>query len=178
MTTRLVTWKDGVTPVFNPNATNAGFNPGAHTAYPSSGNLGDFVVNSTSSEVVVYVGGSFKSLATTLGIEITDAGTTVDCENADTVTITWPTTSASSTLTLNNVKADCNVTVHMTKNLAGNKQVTLAGTGLTWRGYDDMDLGTSPQLPDFVGANGDGFTISISADANKICYVALGDKAN
>jgi len=68
-------WSDGVKQTFNPDATNAGINVGAHTADPSSLNNGDIWYNSTSNELKARINGASVALGAGGSGNVTKVGT-------------------------------------------------------------------------------------------------------
>ena len=80
------TMSDGVKAIFNPNASVAGINVGAHSGQPSVPVNGDIIYNSSTEELQAYIDGAWTSLAGGGGsgdkisegnssIEVVDTGT-------------------------------------------------------------------------------------------------------
>jgi len=110
------------------------------------------------------------------------ASIALDCLNADEKRFNLSTAQSAITATLSNVIANSIIDLTVTKTIAGDCTVTLAGTGLTFRGYNDGAYASTPAVV-LSGATNDFFTISIkvtglTAATNKVCMVSLGEKAN
>jgi hypothetical protein len=90
----------------------------------------------------------------------------------------WLSTAQSTiTLTLSNVVANSVIDITVKKTISGTCSITLAGTGLTWKGYNNSGYGASP-IVILSGATNDYFTISIKFDKDKCGIVAVGSNAN
>ncbi len=90
---------------------------------------------------------------------------------------TLTTINTSITLTLSNVVAGANQILSVVKDTASDVTISLAGTGLSFYGYNDAAYGTTPNVV-LTGASGDIFDISFLARTATKIGVALGDKGN
>jgi hypothetical protein len=90
---------------------------------------------------------------------------------------TLTTTTTAITLTLSNVVQGANQILSVVKNTASDVTITLAGSGLTFYGYDNFDYNTTPDVI-LSGASGDIFDISFLARTATEIGVAIGQNGN
>lgn len=90
---------------------------------------------------------------------------------------TLTTTNTAITLTLSNVVAGANQILSIVKNTASDVTISLAGTGLSFYGYNNADYGTTPDIV-LSGASGDIFDISFLARTATSIGVAVGQNGN
>jgi hypothetical protein len=90
---------------------------------------------------------------------------------------TLSTVQAAITLTLSNVTQGANQVLSVEKNIAGDVTITLAGTGLSFYGYNDADLSTTPNVV-LTGAIGDIFDVSFLARTATKIGVAVGQNGS
>lgn len=134
--------------------------------------------------LVQYDGTNFQLLADLSGI-VTPLPTTL----ADSAAVAFnmnkkffdykrlDTVESAITLTLSNVIEGANQMISVKKNIAGDVTITLTGGGLTFYGYNDVDLNSTPEVV-LSGASGDVFDISFLARTSTEIGVALGKKGN
>jgi len=101
-----VVFPDGVRQTFNPNATNAGLNVGAHTADASAPQDGDIIYNTTSGKFRAREGGTWKDLISSgAGTgDVTDvnagAGIAVTSPGGPAPTVAWDASTFVGNVTL------------------------------------------------------------------------------
>jgi len=83
------------------------------------------------------------------------------------------TVQSAITLTLSNIVEGANQILSVKKNIAGDVTITLAGGGLTFYGYNDADLNSTPEVV-LSGASGDIFDLSFLARTSTEIGVAVG----
>lgn len=146
-------WGDGVKQTFNPDATNAGLNVGAHTADPSIPANGDLWYQSTANELRARINGATVALGAPNSGDITDvwgctsgncnaltaaAGDSLDAGSADASSPATRSTSLPGSCTEGQQHQDtdsggselylCTATNTWTKLVAESRSLTIAGT--------------------------------------------------
>jgi len=135
----------------------------------------------TQQSVKAYID-AFKALLNDSDTLTDGAAIAWDLESAIMKRAHLTTAESAPTLTLSNVLAGSEFVLHVKKTIAGDTTVSLAGTGLAFKGYNSADYGTTSDVV-LSGAANDYFTLTFTVDpdldgGDKVVLVALGPAAN
>ncbi len=184
LTTQSNTYDDGFKQIFNPSATTAGVNTGAHTADASSPVNGDIIYNSTSETFRGYQNGSWQDLI--------GAGSVSELNDIGDVTITTVATGEiikwSGSAWINNTLVEAGIQEILsgaalsTATVAGTDKVLIQDTDDS----DNLKTVTAQAIAD-LGAGGTPTDITVANEAtDTTCFPSfftaatgdLGPKTN